>query len=330
MLTTLPEAWQSPYPMKPPDAGRIAREIPVSLDELRQLQAALRGRLCIDEPMCRHTTFRIGGNADLFLHASQIDDVRLALAWSKEKGIPLKVIGNGSNMLVSDKGIRGLVVRLAAGFEEMNFTPEGLNVGSGAKLARVVDASAKEGWSGLESTVGIPGTMGGALATNAGTDTGSIGDLVTEVTALRDAGEIAVYPRGQLIYRYRWSSLSGGKLIILGAKLALQPADTEEVRAKIDRLLKKRAARQPIHDKSAGSIFKNPEAIAAGKLLDRAGAKGMRVGEAEVSMTHANFIVNRGQASAADVRALIEKCRRLVLQTYEIELEPEVEFVGEW
>ncbi|NIM07040.1 MAG: UDP-N-acetylmuramate dehydrogenase, partial [Armatimonadetes bacterium] len=217
-----------------------------------------------------------------------------------------------------------------SGFDEIRFPPEGLVVGAGAKLARVVDASAKAGYSGLESTVGIPGTMGGALATNAGTDTGSIGDLVIEVTALNQNGAIAGYPRDQLVYRYRWSSLSGAKLIILGAKLSLQPAAPEDVRAKINRLLKKRSARQPIHDKSAGSIFKNPEAIAAGKLLDRAGAKGMSVGDAEVSLTHANFIINRGRATAAEVRALIEKCQQLVLQTYEIELEPEVEFAGEW
>jgi len=330
MLTALPEAWRSPYPVIPPEAEQTGAQIPVSLTELRQLQTALRGRLLIDEPLSRHTTFRIGGKADLFLHACSIEDIRLALAWAKGKRLPLKVIGNGSNLLVSDKGFRGLAVKLGAGFDEMRFSPVGLIVGAGAKLALAVNASEREGYTGLESTVGIPGTMGGALATNAGTDTGSIGDLVVEVTALDYQGAIAIYPRSQLVYRYRWSSLSGAKLIILGARLALQPASPEEVRAKIDRLLKKRAARQPIRGKSAGSIFKNPEAIAAGKLLDRAGAKGMRVGEAEVSMTHANFIINRGRATAAEVRALIEKCQQLVLQTFGIELEPEVEFVGEW
>jgi UDP-N-acetylmuramate dehydrogenase len=172
--------------------------------------------------------------------------------------------------------------------------------------------------------------MGGALATNAGTDTGSIGDLVIEVTALEESGNISVYPRSQLIYRYRWSSFSGSKLIILGAKLALKPAPCSEVRAKIERLRAKRAARQPLGEKSAGSVFKNPEAIAAGKLLDRAGAKGMCIGDAEVSQSHANFIINRGHATADDIRALIEKCRKLVLDTYGVQLEPEIEFVGEW
>jgi UDP-N-acetylmuramate dehydrogenase len=298
--------------------------------EIRQLQAALQGKLCVDEPMVKHTTFRIGGKADLLLHANSLDDLRVAIAWAREKQLPVKVIGNGSNMLVSDRGIRGLVIKLTTGFNEIHFSPEGLLVGAGAKLGKLVSASIQEGYTGLESTVGIPGTLGGALATNAGTDTGSIGDLVLEVSALDENGETAIYDRSQLVYRYRWSSLSGSKLVILGARLALQQAEPEQIRAKIERLLEKRAARQPIHDKSAGSIFKNPEAIASGKLLDRAGAKGMKIGDAEVSMTHANFIVNRGHASASDVRTLIDKCQKLVLDTYGIQLEPEVEMVGEW
>lgn len=330
-MSALPEAWQNRCPMIPPrGAEQLTEKMPVSLTELREFQAALRGRLLIDEPMARHSTFRIGGNADIFLQACGMEDARTALAWAKEKSLPLKVIGNGSNLLVSDRGIRGLVVHLGPGFDEMVFAADGVTVGAGVKLALVVNTSAKEGLSGLESTAGIPGTMGGALATNAGTDTGSIGDLVVEVTALDQSCNTAVYPRAELVYRYRWSSLSGAKLIILGAKLALQPSTPEEVRAKISRLLAKRAARQPIHHRSAGSIFKNPEAIAAGKLLDRAGAKGLCVGEAEVSLTHANFIINRGQAKAADVRALLEMCQQLVLQTFGVQLEPEVEFVGEW
>ncbi len=280
--------------------------------------------------MSKHTSFRIGGKADLFLYACGLEDLRVALSWAKEKRLALKVIGNGSNLLVSDGGLRGLVVKLNKGFSQTEFAPEGTFIGAGAKLAKVVDASAREGFAGLESTVGIPGTMGGALATNAGTDTGSIGDLVMEVRALDSEGALAVYPRSQLVYRYRWSSLSGGKLIILGAKLNLQPAPRGQVRAKIERLWKKRAGRQPLRQKCAGSIFKNPEAIAAGKLLDRAGAKGMCIGDAVVSDKHANFIVNRGCATAAEVRALIEQCRQLVLDAHGIQLEPEVEFVGEW
>lgn len=330
-MTALPEAWQMSYPLiSAPSAERTLAEASISLAELRQLQAALKGRLCIDEPMAKHTTFRIGGKADLFLHADGLDDLRVITAWARERQLPLKMIGNGSNMLVSDKGIRGLVVKLTSGFKEFHFSPEGLLVGAGTKLAQVVNASVKEGYTGLESTVGIPGTMGGALATNAGTDTGSIGDIVIEVTALGENGATAIYPRSQLVYRYRWSSLSGGKLVILGARLALQPSEPVQVKAKIERLLEKRAARQPIHDKSAGSIFKNPEAIAAGKLLDRAGAKGMQVGDAVVSTKHANFIINRGRATAAEVRALIEQCHKLVQKTNGIDLEREVEFVGEW
>jgi UDP-N-acetylmuramate dehydrogenase len=330
-LTALPEAWQPPLgTSSPATIDAAVSNMGVGMAELRQLQAALKGRLCIDEPMSRHTSFRIGGKADLFLHASCLDDLRVIFTWAAEKHLPLKVIGNGSNMLVSDRGIRGVVVRLTSGFSEMHFSPEGLLVGAGAKLARLIDASARECYTGLESMVGIPGTLGGALATNAGTDTGSIGDLVVEVSALEENGETAIYPRSQLVYRYRWSSLSGRKLIILGAKLALSPSTTEQIRAKIERLLEKRAARQPIHDRSAGSIFKNPEAIAAGKLLDRAGAKGMRVGDAEVSLTHANFIINRGHAAAADIRTLIEKCHQLVLEVHGVDLEREVEMVGEW
>jgi len=305
----------------------VAAERDISL-LAAELRAHIRGAVRLDEPMSKHTTFRIGGPADVFVQPQDVEDLAAVMRLVREKGLPAKVIGNGSNLLVSDSGIRGLVVRLAPSFREVKWLEEGVEAGAGVALQRLVKESAAARLSGLESTVGIPGTLGGALATNAGTDTGSIGDLVEKAIVLDERGEVCEWTWAHFAYRYRHSNLRTAKATVVSARLRLEPAEADEIRDKTERLRAKRAARQPLGAWSAGSVFKNPRGVAAGKVLDRAGAKGIRVGDAEVSRSHANFFINRGQAGAAEVMALIEHTHALALRRYGIDLELEIELVG--
>jgi UDP-N-acetylmuramate dehydrogenase len=294
-----------------------------------ELRARLRGEVRLFEPMSRHTTFRIGGPADIFAEPADTDDLAAVIAFGEKKGLPTKVVGNGSNLLVGDGGIRGLVVRLGRGLSNTTWLEEGVQAEAGATLAGLVRNSAEMSLSGLESTVGIPGTLGGALATNAGTDSGWIGDLVSSAIVMNAEGKLCEWTAAQFAYRYRYSSLRAARATVVSARLKLQPAAREEIEAKIDRLRAKRAARQPLRARSAGSVFKNPRGVAAGKVLDRAGAKGMRVGGAEVSRSHANFFINRRRATADEMRELIEKAHALALRRYGVDLELEIELVGE-
>jgi len=301
-----------------------------SAKDLKELQSALRGEVRLDEPMSRHTTFRIGGCADIFIQPKDEDDLRAAVSWLRQASVPFRVIGNGSNLLVADAGIRAAVVKLAPALRDIHFNTDGVIAGAGATLAAVVGRCTRAGWSGLESTVGIPGTIGGAIVTNAGTDTGSIGDLVQDAAVMDETGNIFNVRCSELHYGYRCSSLTLSRHIVLRARLRLTKAEPVEVQAKMQRLHLKRSSRQPLNCRSAGSVFKNPPEIAAGKLVDRAGCKGLRVGDAEVSTKHANFIINRGRATAAEVRALMCEIQQRVLRVHGIWLEPEIELMGEW
>jgi len=337
LVTPDASALRSPGSGSGPDPGDPLVATPVVASYRQQIELAaeeLRRRLPGStfrpfEPMARHTTFRIGGPADLFVQPTDGDDLTAAVAFAHAKGLPIRVIGNGSNLLVGDRGIRGLVVRLAPHFSEMEWREDGVIAGGGARLGKLVKTAAEMGLSGLESTVGIPGTLGGALATNAGTDTGCVGDLVVTATVLENGGRVAEWSAAQLAYRYRHSSICAAGAVVLSARLKLQPAPREEIWAKVERLRQKRAGRQPLRAWSAGSVFKNLRAVAAGKVLHRAGAKGLRVGDAQVSLKHANFFINRGRATAAEMRELIERVHALALRRYGVDLELEIELVGE-
>ncbi len=316
---------------------RIAAPLaPFVIDPLRQLvhleselRTRVRGSLKPQEPMRRHTTFRIGGPADLLVQPADLEDLVETLRFGREKGLPVRTIGNGSNLLVGDRGIRGLVVRLVPCFSRVEWKADGVVAGAGARLGKLLKEAAEVGLSGLESLVGIPGTLGGALLTNAGTDVGSIGDLVVRATVVDEFGTVRHLRACDCAYRYRHSGLKGNGLTVVEAELRLTPAAPEDIRAKMVRLHAKRAGRQPLTSWSAGCCFKNPLGVAAGKVLERAGAKGMRVGDAEVSGKHANFVINRGQASAAQVQELIGRAHDLAQRRYEIDLELEIEMVGE-
>lgn len=300
------------------------RELELAGDELRRI---IRGRVLVREPMSRHTTFHIGGPADLFVIPVEVDDLVAARQFARSHGLPFKVIGNGSNLLVSDRGLRGLVVRLTPHFNRVEWLEDGVRVGAGVRLAKLVKEACTAGLSGLESTVGIPGTVGGAIVMNAGTDTGSMSDLVIDATIV-DGGEVQQWSADRLAYGYRASSIARAGVTVVEARLRLQPAPPGEIQQKMVRLREKRASRQPLHAWSAGSVFKNLRAVAAGKALDRGGAKGKRFGDAQVSWKHANFFVNCRRATADDMLRLIEWAHTLVLRRYGLHLEPEIELVG--
>lgn len=299
---------------------------------IRELAHVLQGEVILDELMVRHTTFRVGGKASALVYPQDEEDLKSVVTTLADAQVPIKVLGNGSNLLVSDRGISGVVVKLGRAFHGIRRDANSLLVGAGVPLAQVVKFAAQQGLSGLESTVGIPGTLGGAIATNAGTDTGHMGDLVQQVTVMDSQGRIKACRPKELNYSYRRSSILNSGLIVLEARLKLTPNDPAKIRAKMKRLGAKRGSRQPLKCRSAGCVFMNPCDIdlAAGKLLDRAGAKGLRQGDAQVSSKHANFIVNRGQATAGDIRTLIARLQESVMRAYGVMLEPEIEFVGEW
>jgi len=301
------------------------------LDELaRVLTAQVRGDVRRDEPMARHTTFGVGGPVDLFLTPADAEDLAVMLRLLYQAGAPVLLLGNGSNLLVADRGIRGAVIRLTPNFAHIARDGHTMVAGAGAKLARVVHFAADEGLSGLESTQGIPGTIGGALVMNAGTDVGSISDLVERASFLTGAGERVEKTIEQLGFRYRHSALQDGALIVLEVRLQLAPGARAAILAKMARLGEKRTSRQPTGCRTAGSTFKNPPDIAAGKLLDRSGCKGMRAGGAEVSAIHANFIIAHPDATAADIRTLAHRMRRRVRDAFDRDLEMEIEVVGNW
>lgn len=296
----------------------------------RELTAKIRGTVRLREPMARHTTFRVGGPVDLFLEPQDEADLLLMLHLLHQAQVPVRLLGNGSNLLVADRGIRGAIIRLTPNFSQITREGETIVAGAGAKLARVVHFAAAEELSGLESTLGIPGTIGGALVMNAGTDVGSISDLVEKATFLTLAGECLEKTNCELCYGYRHSALQDGQLVVLEARLKLATGERNTILAKMARLEEKRTSRQPTRCHTAGSTFKNLPDIAAGKLIDRAGCKGYRIGGAEVSEKHANFIIAHPEATASDIRNLANWMHRRVREEHGRELEMEVEIIGDW
>lgn len=309
------------------DAYAASKIVEVAL----ALAKNVRGEIRRDEEMARYTTFRVGGPADLFIMPYDEDDLAVILALLREAEIPVCIIGNGSNILVADKGIRGAVIRLTPRFSAISRDENIITVGAGTKLARAIQFAAAEDLSGLESTMGIPGTIGGALVMNAGTDVGTISDLVESIRYINLAGEMQSKCAAELDYSYRESALQGSNVIVLEARLKLIPDDREKIRDKMTRLEAKRTSRQPTRSRTAGSTFRNTTGFdAAGKMLDHAGCKGHRIGGAEVSMLHANFIITHQEATADDVRKLACWMQRKVEKEINHQLKMEIEMVGDW
>lgn len=296
-------------------------------DAASRLAAAVSGSARSSEPMARHTTFRIGGPAALYVQLDTLSDVAAALSILAEEDVPWVVVGKGSNLLVSDSGYEGAVLVLGREFKRHSFEDGVLKAGAATVLGVLVQDAFHLGLTGLSWAVGIPGTLGGALAMNAGSRGGSIGEHVETVTLYDPAAGLRLVHGADVAWGYRRSGLAG-RGIILEAALSVAEGDRAWIRAEMERNLKARKSSQPLSAPSAGSVFLNPEGDSAGRLIETAGCKGMRSGGAVVSPVHANFIVNAGGATASDVVRLVRKVQMTVKDVHGVDLRPEIRFLG--
>ena len=282
------------------------------------------------EPMKNHTTFRIGGPADALALPKTPEEVAEVVRFCHEHAQPYYVLGNGSNLLVSDEGYRGIVLQLYRNFNDIQVNGEMITVQSGAMLAAVARTAYQNGLTGLEFASGIPGTIGGAVVMNAGAYGGEMKHVLREVTVLTKEGEVLAIPAKALELGYRTSVIPKNGWIVLGAVLQLKKGDPEQILARMEELKEQRITKQPLDLPSAGSTFKRPEGYFAGKLIMDAGLRGFTVGGAQVSEKHCGFVVNRGNATAADVWELICEVKRRVKERTGVELEPEVKLLGDF
>ena len=298
---------------------------------LEKLQKLLGdAKVLVQEPMASHTTFRIGGPADYFVMPETVEELRDILALCKEEGLPYFILGNGSNLLVGDKGFRGVVIQLYKNFDGLSIEGTKVTAKSGAMLIRVAKEAGKAGLTGLEFASGIPGTIGGAMVMNAGAYGGEMKDVVTAVTVLTKDGDIKTLTGSEMNFRYRGSVVEDEGYIVLEAVMELKIGNLEEIQARIDELSLQRRTKQPIEYPSAGSTFKRPEGYFAGKLIQDAELRGYRVGGAQVSEKHCGFVINAGGATAADVMQLMQDVSDKVNAQFGVTLEPEVKRVGEF
>ncbi|MDO8432431.1 MAG: UDP-N-acetylmuramate dehydrogenase [Candidatus Binatus sp.] len=294
-----------------------------------QLRARFGTRLRSAMPLSELTSFQIGGPADLYVTVEDERELMHAKAASYSAGVPCFCLGAGTNLLVSDRGMRGLVVRLGDGFKKIKIDALAVEAGAGAEFGTLVETVIAQGLAGLEFGEGIPGTVGGGLVMNAGAFGGEIAKVVTLVHGVTETGDALALSNDEVKFAYRRTDLPPN-FIITRVDFELAHGDREKLKARVADLRAKRAARQPRGIPNAGSIFKNPPNNFAGKLLEGAGLKGTRMGGAAFSEQHANFIVNLGGARAAEVRALIEMARNKVKEQSGVWLEPEVKLVGDW
>ena len=281
-------------------------------------------------PMARFTTFRVGGPADVLVNIDSAAEISVALRAAKAAGVPVTVIGNGSNLLVRDGGIRGLVVRISQPMSAITREGDTLIVQAGATLPSVAGFAQRNGLDGLAPMAGIPGTLGGAVIMNAGAYGGEMSQVVTRVDAIaRSDGKPIRFEGRTLGFAYRHSAMMDANVIVTDVTLRLAPGAPDAIARRTEELLAARREKQPLEYPSAGSTFKRPEGAFAAKLIDDAGLKGLRVGDAQVSEKHAGFIVNLGSATASDILALMDEVKARVRAASGITLEPEVRILGE-
>ena len=283
-----------------------------------------------EEPMGKHTTFRIGGPAGYFLCPDTPEALKKIVEFCNTEEIPWFILGNGSNLLVSDRGYRGAVIQLHRNFQKTELEKDVIRAQAGALLSAIAAAALKAGLTGMEFASGIPGTLGGAVVMNAGAYGGEIRDILTETLLMDREGRIFSLPGEQLEMGYRTSLVKQKGWVVLEAKLKLQPGDPAQIRSRMEELKRQRCEKQPLEYPSAGSTFKRPEGYFAGKLIMDAGLRGFTVGGAQVLEKHCGFVINRGNASAEDVRSLIFQVQDRVYRQFGVKLEPEVRFLGEF
>ena len=285
--------------------------------------------ILIDEPMSRHTTFRVGGPADFFVTPKAKEEVRDVIRICKEAGMPYYIIGNGSNLLVSDAGYRGVIVQIYKEMNEVKVEGDLVKAQAGALLSGIAAKALGAELSGFEFASGIPGTIGGACVMNAGAYGGEMKDVLESVTVLTGEGKIIELGRNELELGYRTSVIAKKGYIVLGAVLKLERGDGEKIKTYMDELKEKRVTKQPLEYPSAGSTFKRPEGYFAGKLIEDAGLRGFQVGGAQVSEKHCGFVINRDHATAADIMELMRQVQIRVKENSGVDLEPEVKRVGD-
>ena len=300
--------------------------------EIRKMFCDLLGedRVFTEEAMSQHTTFKIGGPADYFLMPDKGEDVGRVIKICKEKEIPYFILGNGSNLLVGDGGYRGAVIQIYRNMSSVTVEGNEITAQAGALLSAVAAAAKNASLTGFEFAGGIPGTIGGAVVMNAGAYGGEMKDVLTEVTVMNAEGEIFTLPTEELELGYRTSIIKTAGYIVLEAKIRLKEGDPEVIRETMKDLTIRRTTKQPLEYPSAGSTFKRPEGYFAGKLIMDSGLAGYQVGGAQVSEKHCGFVINAGDATARDVRTLMDNVRDIVYKKYGVTLEPEVKFLGEF
>ena len=285
--------------------------------------------ILIDELMSRHTTFRVGGPADFFVTPKAKEEVRDVIRICKEAGMPYYIIGNGSNLLVSDAGYRGVIVQIYKEMNEVKVEGDLVKAQAGALLSGIAAKALGAELSGFEFASGIPGTIGGACVMNAGAYGGEMKDVLESVTVLTGEGKIIELGRNELELGYRTSVIAKKGYIVLGAVLKLERGDGEKIKTYMDELKEKRVTKQPLEYPSAGSTFKRPEGYFAGKLIEDAGLRGFQVGGAQVSEKHCGFVINRNHATAADIMGLLRQVQIRVKENSGVDLEPEVKRLGD-
>ena len=304
----------------------------------KQLEAVIeQGQVFENEPMKNHTTFRIGGPADIFACPQTEGGLIRGLKWCQNKGIPFYIIGNGSNLLVGDRGFRGAIFKICKNLDfleirETDGKDSEIRVcaGAGIMLAKLAKDISSRGYTGFEFATGIPGTLGGAVTMNAGAYGGEMKQIIESVRAVDAGGEIREFSLEELELGYRTSRIQKEKLIVLSAVMRFKSGDAAAILERVDELSRQRREKQPLEYQSAGSTFKRPEGYFAGKLIQDAGLKGYRVGDAMVSEKHSGFVINAGEATAIQVRQLMADVDREVYQKFQVHLEPEVRLVGEF
>lgn len=294
--------------------------------QLRQIVG--EDNVALDEPMSKHTTFEIGGPADLFVVPETTEEVRDVVAACRQAKVPYFILGNGSDLLVSDDGYRGVIVCLADGFTNVSIDGSEMTCQAGVSLREASEMACELGLTGLEFACGIPGSVGGACFMNAGAYDGCIADVLKNVRVIMPDGSVETIAVDDLALGYRKSRIRDDDLIVLSATFALREGKPDVIRARMDELTYKRESKQPLDKPSAGSTFKRPEGYFAGKLISDAGLQGYKSGGAGVSKKHAGFVVNLGGATAADVHTVIAHVQDEVERQFGVRLEPEVRFLG--
>lgn len=283
-----------------------------------------------NEPMNEHTNFKIGGNADIFIIAKNIEEIQFVTKFAKENDIPLTILGNGSNVLVSDKGIRGIVLQV--GLKEINIEKKEsalIEVEAGVMLGTLAQILLKQSIAGFEFAAGIPGSIGGAIRMNAGAYGGEMKDIIKDVTVLNENGNIITFTNEQCEFSYRYSRFVNSKEIVIKATLELPYGNEKEIKEKMEEYAQSRKEKQPLNLPSAGSTFKRGENFITAKLIDECGLKGYTSGGAQVSTMHAGFVVNLGNATAQDVLHVVQHVKQVVLEKTGKRIELEIELLGE-